>query len=303
MFSVVIPYYKKRSYIERCIDSALAQTYTDYEIIVVDDGSQDDLKELIERKYSGKVHLIQQENQGVSAARNTGIAAATHDYIAFLDADDCWSPFYLEFSNICLEKEDNVKIIGSNFTRIIKDIPLIRPNLNYLIIKNYFKEQVFKDTLFTSSSTIINYAFFRENIGFNSQLKRGEDLDVWFRAIASGGKVVYIENTLVYYSNEDLNQVTNSSFDFQYSILSIMRNEYLKKGSPNVFKEFVPIFIRKRIYSYYFDKRSHEKAREELKSIGYGNFFSKVFYHLPVSLGRNVSKTKLFRYYSKFLIK
>ena len=113
MFSIIIPYYKKRKYIERCIDAVFAQTYQDFEIILVDDGSQDDVAQLIEEKYSGKVHLIQQENQGVSAASNTGIAAATHDYIAFLDADDYWSPFYLAYNAEIINNETDVKIIGS----------------------------------------------------------------------------------------------------------------------------------------------------------------------------------------------
>lgn len=303
MFSVIIPYYKKRKYIERCMDAVLAQTYQDFEIILVDDGSKDDVAQLIEEKYSEKVHLIQQENQGVSAARNTGIAAATHDYIAFLDADDYWCPFYLACNAEILNNETDVKIIGSRYSRNKNEIEKKESLLKYRELKDYFKKQAIINTLFLTSATIVKRSFFNEHSGFNPDLKRGEDIDVWLRVMASPGSGFYLENTLVYYSDEDLNQVTNSSFDFQYSILSIMRNEYLKKGSPNVFKEFVPIFIRKRIYSYYFDKRNHEKAREELKSIGYGNFFSKVFYHLPVSLGRNVSKTKLFRYYSKFLIK
>src|SRR5690606_699032 len=117
MFSILIPYYKKRKYIERCIDAILAQTYINYEIILVDDGSQDDIADMVNEKYSGKVTLIHQQHQGVSAARNKGIANATHDYIAFLDADDCWNPKYLEFVAKIIKENSNVKIRGSHYTR------------------------------------------------------------------------------------------------------------------------------------------------------------------------------------------
>src|SRR5690606_38798310 len=169
----------------------LAQTYTDYELIIVDDGSDDDLDELIERKYSGKIKLIQQQNQGVSAARNTGIAAATYDYIAFLDADDYWSSYYLKSVYEVILNDGEVKMIGCKYSRTKNDIAIIKPQLKYRIIKDYFNNQVFENTLFLTSATIVNRDFFNKNLGFNINLKRGEDLDVWFRAIASGGKVIY----------------------------------------------------------------------------------------------------------------
>lgn len=303
MFSVVIPYYKKRQYIERCLDAVFAQTYQDYEIILVDDGSQDDIKEFVESKYSDKVNLIHQENQGVSAARNTGIAAATHDYIAFLDADDCWSSYYLESVQEVILNEGEVKIIGCKYSRTKNDIAIIKPQLKYRIIKDYFSKQVFENTLFTSSSSIINRSFFSANLGFNVNLKRGEDLDVWFRAIASGGKVIYIENILVYYSDEDVNQVTLKKVDFKFSVLSIMANEYNDMKSPIILKKFSKIFIRKRIYPYFFDSFNHEEAKNKLKQIGYGNLFSNILYRIPFKLGEKIIKQSFIRYYSKYLIK
>src|SRR5664279_2509728 len=90
--SVVIPLYNKQTTICRALDGILAQDERPDEIIVVDDGSEDEGPELVEARYSRDVSLIRQTNQGVSAARNRGAWAATSQYVAFLDADDYWRP-------------------------------------------------------------------------------------------------------------------------------------------------------------------------------------------------------------------
>jgi hypothetical protein len=94
-FSVVIPLYNKEHYIEKTIQSVLDQTCTDYEVIVVDDGSKDNSLALARKFESDRVRVIPQENQGVSVARNTGILNANGEFICFLDADDEWRPDYL----------------------------------------------------------------------------------------------------------------------------------------------------------------------------------------------------------------
>lgn len=305
MFSVVIPYYKKRKYIERCIDAVLAQTYQDFEIILVDDGSQDDVAQLIKEKYSGKVHLIQQENQGVSAARNTGIAAATHDYIAFLDADDYWSPFYLVCNAEIINNETDVKIIGSHYTRNKSELELTKNSLDYFKFENYFKTAI-RNTYFTSSSTIIRNVFFQNNPGFNSNLKRGEDIDVWFRAVASGGNAFYIKNSLVYYSDEDDQQATKKEFLLQDSIIYSMKNRYdvlaNQYDNPKI-SEFADRFIRSRLVSYYYQKENHSTAKEVLKKIGSGDITSRLIYGFPLRWGAVLFSSKLGRKILKLAIR
>lgn len=303
MFSVIIPYYKKRNYIERCLDSVFAQTYTNYEVILIDDGSNDGIENLIYEKYFGKLNLIQQSNQGVSAARNQGINLANYNYVAFLDADDYWSPFYLDYASQVISNELEIKILGSNFSRVKKELPSHKPTLNYRIIENYFSKEVFRNPLFFTSATIVNKEFFLENDGFNTKMKRGEDLDVWFRAIASGGKVVFINNTLVYYSDEDENQMSIKTIELKFSILSVMLKQYNNESSPLVLRDFSRIFIRKRIYPYFFSSVNHEDAKKILKQIGYGNLFSKLLYFAPPSIVKNIIGKKVVGYYIKYLVK
>ena len=291
MFSVIIPYYKKRQYIERCIDSVLNQTFRDFEIILVDDGSDDDIARLCNEKYGDRVKLISQENQGVSAARNTGISATIHDYIAFLDADDYWNPYYLEYNNKVITKEGDIKIIGSNYTRNKEDLNK-SGSLQYNLIEDYFSGQLLKSTLFFTSATIVSKAFFNENTGFNSQLKRGEDLDVWFRAVASGGKVLYIANKLVYYSDEDILQATQTAGNIENSLLYHYNFLYENIINTNFeFKKNISKFIYLNLYPYYFSQQNHKESLSVLKNIPQKSTMMHLVYLIPFSVGIKLLST------------
>lgn len=116
--SVVIPLYNKGKYIERALSSVFAQTQPPLEIIVVDDGSIDDGPERVLKFNASKIILIQQKNKGPGAARNVGLALAKGEYIAFLDADDEWTPFFLEKGLALLEdKTINASVVSTGFIR------------------------------------------------------------------------------------------------------------------------------------------------------------------------------------------
>ena len=94
-FSVVMPVYNRAKYLRQAIDSVLSQTFTDYELIAVDDGSTDDSPEIL-KSYGNRITVVRQPNQGPEVARNTGAALAQGEYLAFLDSDDIFSPHVLE---------------------------------------------------------------------------------------------------------------------------------------------------------------------------------------------------------------
>ena len=94
--SIIIPTFNRKLMVCKAIDSALQQTFTDHEIIVVDDGSSDGTKEFLNEKYQDSIIILCQENQGPAVARNTGILESKGDYLAFLDSDDTWKPEKLE---------------------------------------------------------------------------------------------------------------------------------------------------------------------------------------------------------------
>ena len=116
MISVIVPVYNVETYLEECLDSIQNQTYTDFEVLLVNDGSTDRSKAICERycKENRRFHLLNQENQGLSAARNTGVAASRGEFIAFVDSDDMILANYLE-TLIHYMRED-VDIVESQFT-------------------------------------------------------------------------------------------------------------------------------------------------------------------------------------------
>lgn len=109
--SVIIPTYNAVDYLSETVDSVLQQTFTDWELIIVDDGSSDQTVDWIAARVDPRIQLICQENQGVTVARNTGITKSCGEYIAFLDHDDLWHPMKLEKQVRCLDESPSVGLV------------------------------------------------------------------------------------------------------------------------------------------------------------------------------------------------
>lgn len=311
MFSIVIPLYNKAAYIQRCLNSVVNQTYGHYEVIVVDDGSTDESASIVLDNYRGKIKFVSQINQGVSAARNKGISLAQYSFIAFLDADDCWHEKYLETIATIVEREEpqNVKIIGCHYTRSSSELSPVDFTLDYYKISDYFKIAI-QNTLFTSSSSVINASFFKSNLGFNKTLKSGEDIDVWLRTVVSGGNSYYITNTLVYYSDEDINQATRFQPNVASTLIGTINSLYeplLGSVKNPEFSKFVSKYVYFNLYPYYFNSNNHKKAKESLKQNKHRYFLLELVYCIPLSLGKRLVKSKrcnrCIRLYLKFVLR
>ena len=309
MFSVIIPYYNKEKYIERCIASVLNQTFQDFEIILVDDGSTDKGCEIIKAQYGNKITLILQTNQGVSAARNAGIKVAKYPFVAFLDADDCWHKQFLEKVKTVIDTEEDVKIIGTHYSRSKDFLSKKQESINYLKFENYFKLAL-RNTYFTSSSVVISKSFFDNNSAFNPRLKSGEDIDLWLRVVQSGGNAFYITDTLSYYSDEDVFQATNKKHDLQHTLVGTINTLYagLKSESNNVdFNRFISIYVYFNLYPYYYDSKHHESAKKALHDNEFKFYLLHVLYLMPLSIGKRVLNSDVLkrqiRLYMKFIIR
>lgn len=193
-YSVVIPLYNKQNYIEKTLRSVLNQTYQDYEIIVVNDGSTDHSLEKVHNVYSKKIKIIEQKNQGVAAARNTGIKHAKGEYIAFLDADDTWMESYLETINDLVHSYETSDIFVTAYKVNLK-------NEKYKISTQLIPEkgcldsywttlQKGYDFVWTSVTTIRKSAIIAAG-GFKEGEKIGQDLDMWARVARINPKVAY----------------------------------------------------------------------------------------------------------------
>lgn len=185
--SVIIPLYNKGPHIKRALQSVLDQTFQDFEIIVIDDGSTDDGASKVRSCTDPRVHLIQQENHGVSAARNRGIAESTTDTIAFLDADDEWNPEFLEHirdlqkkfpeagayvTDYLVQEQEKSRKTGK------KGIP--EPPWEGLI-PDYFKAAALGEQPIISSAVAVPKRVLDEMAGFQMGVTYAEDADLWGR--------------------------------------------------------------------------------------------------------------------------
>ena len=209
-FSVIIPLYNKAPYIRKALESVLAQTYADYELIIVDDGSTDGSAEIAEAILqdpasrliaSSPNRLIRQANSGVSAARNNGVAQASGDYIAFLDADDWWEPTYLECMAQLIEDYPEAGLYASNYvyykpgkTHVALNIPT--GYINYP--KAYYEGGAMP---VTSITAIMPRAVFDEMGGFPLGIKLGEDFLLWAKT-ALLYPVAFLNEALAWYNND-----------------------------------------------------------------------------------------------------
>ena len=307
MFTVIIPYYKKREYIERCLHSVLNQTYKNYEIILIDDGSEDDIKNLISTKYRESVQFVEQTNQGVSVARNRGIEMTKTPYVHFLDADDALHPQFFEFVHQVIQENKSFKIIGAHYSRDKNILNKSYGKLEYRDIKDYFKIAI-RNSLFITSASVINMDFFKENSAFNPRLKKGQDIEVWFRILESEGKAFYIENTLLYYSDEDENQATKRKIDINNRFISSINSLYFDNGKKiysQDFYNFLSKYMYSSLYIIFFQKETHHQAKELKDSISEKYFFAELYYYIPYKIGSfflNKRKIqKLARKYFKFI--
>jgi len=196
--SIIIPTYNRSQFVTEAIDSVLAQTYKDYEIIVVDDGSTDNTSEILE-PYQDKIRYIFQENQGLSAARNTGIKDARGRFIALLDSDDLWLPGKLAKQMAALDKNGDVAFVYSNFVFIDEVGGFLKVAYKP---KTVVSGHIFEDVLLCRtapsypSTWLLKKECFDEVGLFDTEFKRSEERDIGVR-IAKIFKMYGIAEPLV----------------------------------------------------------------------------------------------------------
>ena len=200
-FSVVVPLYNKERHVRRSIDSVLAQTFTDWELIVVDDGSTDSGPEIVQSYSDLRIRLIHQDNSGVSAARNRGIAAARGPWITFLDSDDEWLPDFLGKVNaVAVELPELGAIYGiAAYMRggaKLNAAPQALTAPSVVNYQNFITHQGGEEM--HSSCVAIKRQVFTAAGMFPVGVRIGEDSDLWFR-VGWSAKVAHIPEVLSIY--------------------------------------------------------------------------------------------------------
>jgi len=192
--SVVIPTYNREHLLERSLESVLGQTLAADEIIVVDDGSTDNTASTLKSMHP-EVKLIQQDNLGVSAARNAGISAARHDWIALLDSDDIWHKNKLERQITALNNAPEYLLCHSDEIWIRNGVRVNQMNKHKKAGGHIF-QHCLPRCVISPSSVMIHRSLFEETGLFDENLPACEDYDLWLR-ICSRYPVLYIDEALI----------------------------------------------------------------------------------------------------------
>lgn len=239
-FSVVIPLYNKENFIESTVKSVLNQTFTDYEILIIDDGSTDTSLKIANALAFAKVKIIKHPtNRGLSAARNTGISAASADYVAFLDADDCWETNYLETIASLITQYPEAKLFATNYLEVYAEFVALPPKINLeinetnFIVTDFFKSSL-NQPIYCPSSLCVNRVVFDEIGRYDEQITFGEDVDFNIRANATF-QLAYNPHPMVKYIMYTQNQITNSSLKNKV-IPNFNSFETVAKGNTNLKK-------------------------------------------------------------------
>ena len=242
LVTAVIPTYNYGRFVAQAVESALAQTYSNIEVIVVDDGSSDDTREQL-AAYGERVRYIYQTNQSVAAARNTGIRSARGSLIAFLDADDLWHPQKLEIQMRCLAKHPTVGLLAvDRLTEGAQTWPLLNGSAHPRERTVTVEELVLRP-LFAPSGVLVRKECFDAIGYFDTTLRNAEDYDMWIR-IACRYPIVKLQVPLWWYRVHGANK-SHVPARQEAAALRVLAKAFAKGGPLG--KRFL---LKQKAYSY-----------------------------------------------------
>lgn len=290
-FSVIIPLYNKAPYIRKTVESILGQTFGDYELIIIDNGSTDGSSDVVAAFTDRRILVVQVEkNVGVSNARNIGISLSSAPYITFLDADDWWEPTFLEEMTGLIERHSDAGIYGTGYYIVKNGKKCVAP----MGVDNGFTEgeinycQVYAKTLcmpLTSITVAMPREVFNETGGFKPQLKLGEDFDLWVR-IALKHKVVFLNKPLSNY-NQDVDVTYRGTHHMREPKEHILWNlgylEPEERTNPD-YKQLIDNLRTYGLLPYLLTDQYRNAARQELSKVDWSHQPTKTqrLYQKPI---------------------
>ena len=291
MITIIIPLYNKVESIATALNSVLAQTYQDFEVVVVDDGSTDEGAAIVERYADPRIRLIRQDNAGVSAARNKGIAEAKGEYVAFLDADDEWMPEFLteivalqqEFPE-CKAQATNYMIssCGVKSSTVLRKIPFHRIRgvlLNYFEVANHSNPPVWTGTV------CIERTLLQEIGGFPLGVRSGEDLLTWAR-IATRTRWAYSMTPCAVFNVEGYGVSERPKrFPAENDIVgNELKQLWHEHPQTKGLKHYIALWHKMRCSVYMRLGMKDKSIREALVSLRYNPWNWKVYGYLIINI-------------------
>ena len=272
MFSIVIPLYNKEHNIKSTIDSVLSQSFSQFEIIVVDDGSSDNSIAVINSIEDERIRIISKKNGGVSSARNVGIYSSRYEYIAFLDADDLWDENYLLEQKKMIEDFPDAVMWGINFAPVLNGMEYTHystalPEGFRGIVKNYFQMTGRVSDLFCSSSVVIKKDILHNCGLFDERIRYAEDLDMWYRIIARH-PVAFYDKVMVFYQHDAENRALSHRIPL-VTYLPYFVDKFVTYKDNFTFYKFINNWSAIKIKQYYRNRSTRQIAIEAAQKLDF----------------------------------
>jgi len=294
-FSIVIPLYNKERFIGNTLESILKQRFTDFEILVVNDGSTDGSEKIVRNFNDSRINYFYQDNNGVSVARNFGIEKASANYICFLDADDFWHADFLEVMHHYILKFPEQKVFASAF-EIETSKTVFNPEYSIkktgdFEIVNYFEASTAESVIWTSA-VVIEKSVFNKTGVFDPNVRISEDTDLWIR-IGLQFPVLFIWKVLARYVYDEESVSRDSGYLFQSESFEKYAEE--EKQHPAL-KKFMDLnrfsaAIKSRLIG---DKLTFEKYYSEINRKNL-KLKKRILLELPVFMLRILIRFKTFK--------
>ena len=272
-FSIIMPLYNKAPYVGKAVESVVGQTYGEWELVVVDDGSTDGSGDTVKAFTDNRIHLMRQENAGVGMARNNGVAASHGEYLCFLDADDWWEPTFLAEMAALIERHPDAGIYGTGYYIVKNGRKRVAPigvdegftegDINYC--------QVYAKTLcmpLTSITVCMPRTVFEEAGGFPTGIRLGEDFLLWIHT-ALKHPVVLLNKPLSNY-NQDVDVTYRGTHHLhdpkEHMLWNLGDLEPLEQTDPD-YKQLADNLRTYCLQSYLLDPRYRTAAKQELDKV------------------------------------
>lgn len=278
LVSIITPVYNGATYLAQALDSAIKQSYDNWELIVVNDGSIDNSESIIENYLPDpRILYIKQQNQGVAAARNTAIAAASGTYIGFLDQDDRWHKDKLSIQIAALESDKTIALVYARQNIINEnEVPIEYPwptgAIGHCLKTMFLRNQI------TILTTLVRKQVLNEVGAFNEKLSGTDDYDMWLR-ICLSHPIGFIDKTLADYRVHSSN-VSND--DFKMTALDLKTIESVLLAHPEIYDLLGKQVVYSRLHQLHrelggwlsWKKNDFKQAR---------NHYAKAIYFKPLS--------------------
>lgn len=276
-FSIVIPLYNKENFIQDTLKSVLNQTFQDFEIIVVDDGSTDKSAEKVRELDNPKINYFRTENQGASKARNVGIQKANADYICFLDADDYWYPNHLDvLYNLILDFPE-AGMYCSRYLTKVSDSKIIEPKFQGIDndFKGYVDDYFYSSLVHRVACTIvvaIRKSVFDDVGMFDINISSGQDIDMWTRIVLKYKTAISDSVTAVY--NFQIEGSLSKTNILHKKLMNFSKFSQDEKKNPSL-KKFLDQYRTEYAIAFYMNGKK-DTAKEFLKNVPKDSLSAKV---------------------------